>query len=86
MYMTVVPPALQRAAMGGELRAEMVLVERSTRVLADRVFEAPQGYNRLPLEPHLKQVEDMMQGALNQLPPGMLPLTPSALMAAPLSR
>jgi hypothetical protein len=86
MYMTIVPPALQRAAMGGELRAEVALVERSTRVLADRVFETPQDYKRLPLEPHLKQVEDMMQGALGQLPPGMLPLASPALMLAPRAR
>jgi hypothetical protein len=78
-YLTVVPPALQRAALGGDLRAEAALLSRNTNPLNAAVFEAPQGFKKISLEPSLKQFEDLMQGNISSLPTELQPFNAMSL-------
>lgn len=72
IYMTATPPALQRAAMGGDVRVELALLSRDTNTLPSRVFEAPAEFERVPLAPFFEQMEkmqDQMQRKISALPP-----------------
>ena len=67
MYMTVSPPA-GMVDKFGDIRAEMNLVRRSTDELPARVFEAPAGYKRVPLDDIIKQMEKASTGARPPMP------------------
>lgn len=72
VYMTAVPPALQRAMLGGDVRVEFALLSRDTNGLSARVFEAPAGFKRVPLAPFFEQMEQMqneVERRISILPP-----------------
>jgi hypothetical protein len=84
LFMTVVPPALQRAAMGGEARAEVALVSRSNGTLREGVFTAPTGFKKIEAEPHIKQMETLMKGDFPNMPPMLQPFLPMNVLSSSL--
>jgi hypothetical protein len=50
VYVTVVPPPLQRSQMG-DVRAEIALTRHEWSPVPDQVFEAPEGYKHVPIDP-----------------------------------
>jgi len=59
MAMTIkLPPAI--GAELGDLRFETMLQKRHTQPLAASVFSAPVGYEKIPLQPKIKEYNDML--------------------------
>jgi len=67
MSLTVEPPAMQRVAFGGDLRIDIALNRRDAKVLGPKVFDAPDGYERMPLDPQLKRFENMIESTTARL-------------------
>jgi len=67
MSLTVSPPALQRIAFGGDFRMDITLNRRDLKTLPATVFDAPAGYEKMPLDPQLKRLDDMIDSTTARL-------------------
>jgi hypothetical protein len=63
MAMTMKLPPAQGAEFG-DLRIESMLQKRHTNDLAEKVFSEPDGYEKVPLQPKIKQYNDMINQQL----------------------
>jgi hypothetical protein len=63
MAMTMKLPPGQGAELG-DMRIESMLQKRDTARLAESIFVAPTGYEKVPLQPKLKQYNDMINQQL----------------------
>ncbi len=66
-YLTVSPPPTAQMSLGGDIRVALELKNRSTESVSSTVFEAPQGAQRVEIEPFLGIARNFIKMGRGQL-------------------